>query len=160
MAPDQYEAAVDDEVVHRGRFSGRLRAKVDQPRAFGAMSQFFDATRFRGSRVRLRGHVRIQGVADWAGLWMRVDEGGKTSVIDNMQDRPLVGDHDWREVSIVLDVAEHADKIAFGLILDGPGTVWVDGLVLEKVDLSVKTTGISSKEQPLKEQPTNLSFVE
>ncbi len=160
MAPDQYEAAVDDEVVHQGRFSARLRAKVAAPRAFGTMSQSFDATLYRGSRVRLRGWLKAEGVANWCGLWLRVDHGGETAAIDNMQDRPVVGDQTWKQLSLVLDVPTLADKIAFGVMLDGAGTVWIDGLTLEKVDRSVPTTGYGSKEQPLPAAPTNLSFVD
>lgn len=160
MAADEYEATTDAQVVHQGRFSARLRATVDKPRAFGTMSQFFDATRFRGSRIRLRGFVKAEGVANWAGMWMRVDEGGAPVVLDNMQRRPLTGDVDWKEVAIVLDVAEQADQIGFGILLDGPGTVWIDGLVLEKVDLTVPTTGLGSNDEPLPDEPANLTFVE
>lgn len=137
-----------------------MRATVDKPRAFGTMSQFFDADRYRGSRVRLKGFVKAEGVANWAGMWMRVDEGGEPVVLDNMQRRPLTGDVEWKEVAIVLDVAKQADQIGFGILLDGPGTVWIDGLVLEKVDLTVPTTSLGSKEHPLPEEPANLTFVE
>ena len=45
-------------------------------------------------------------------------------------------------MQIVLDVAESAAQVTFGLLLSGPGEVWIGRATLEVVDKSVPATGI------------------
>ena len=84
--------------------------------------QSFKADGFRGKRLRLTGYVKSDSVADWAGLWMRVDSLERTSpAFDNMGDRKIEGTTDWTKYTIVLDVPEDASAIAFGLLMSGKG---------------------------------------
>jgi hypothetical protein len=76
---------------------------------------------------------------------------------DNMQDRPIKGDSDWRAYSIVLDVPEQATGIAYGVLLAGAGSVWMDGASFEVVDQTVPTTGTGRGTRPTA-VPTNLDF--
>ncbi len=95
-----------------------------------------------GKRVRLTGWVRSSDVLSWAGLWMRVDGPGEaTLAFDNMQSRPIVGTTDWKAYQIVLDVADTAVDVVYGVQLGYDGTVWLDGVSVEVVDDSVPTTG-------------------
>jgi hypothetical protein len=48
-----------------------------------------------------------------------------------------------------LDVPERAREIAFGLLLEGHGQVWMDGLNFEVVGKEVATTGATSKPEAL-----------
>ena len=60
--------------------------------------------------------------ADWAGLWMRVDgPHGQPLAFDNVDAAQLRERHDWTRCEVVLDVAEQAQEIAFGLLLAGSG---------------------------------------
>ncbi|MCA9492492.1 MAG: hypothetical protein KC621_21310 [Myxococcales bacterium] len=45
---------------------------------------------------------------------------------DNMQERPIRGTQDWTRHEIVLDVPTGATNIAFGILVAGKGTVWID----------------------------------
>jgi hypothetical protein len=94
-------------------------------------------------------------VAGWAGLWMRVDCPDEFGcAFDNMQNRAIQGTSSWKRHEVVLDVASHAEAIAFGVLLSGPGAAWINQVKLEVVDKSVPTTAINT---PNKE-PTNLDF--
>ena len=135
-----YELAVDPQVRHQGKQSGRIRwAGVDQPFAsgFGSLTQGVPAKAYRGKRVRYSGYVRTQGVSEgWSGLWMRVDgPEDEPLAFDNMQtsNRAIVGTTDWKEYEIILDVPKEATAIVFGILLAGKGTAWVDDLTLAPV---------------------------
>ena len=72
--PDEYEMIVDQATKHGGAASATIRCKEDNPsNGFGTLMQTFKAEKYRGKRLRLTGYVKSEGVADWAGLWVRVD---------------------------------------------------------------------------------------
>jgi hypothetical protein len=103
--------------------------------------------------------VKSEDIKDWAGLWMRVDGNkGKILAFDNMQDRPIEGTLDWHRVEVTLDIDENAQNLAFGILLVGKGTAWIDDLNFEVVDSSVPVTGEVKK--PRGKGPSNLSFEE
>jgi hypothetical protein len=89
---------------------------------------------------------------------MRVDgPDGETMSFDNMGSRPITGTTEWRQYRIVLDVPETADLIALGVLLQGPGRVWIDDVEVERVTSDIPTTGGQSTE-PLPAMPANLDF--
>lgn len=155
--PDAYRIELDTTVVHGGRQSARITATGDTSKGFATLSQQIDAHNYAASRVRLSAWVRTEKVDAWAGLWMRVDVGKTSAAFDNMQNRPLAGTRDWQRVEIVLDVDPSADAILFGLLLDGPGTVWIDDIAFEKVGPEVPTTDMTTGAN-LPEGPQNLGF--
>ena len=58
-------------------------------------------------------------------------------------------------------VAENARGVAFGVLLIGPGQVWIDGIRLEEVDHSVPTTdSMGEGMHELPDSPVNLDFEE
>jgi hypothetical protein len=71
-----------------------------------------------------------------------------------MQDRPIKGSHDWTQYSIVLDVGNNATAIAFGILMSGPGAVWIDDLALDPVGTDVDVTDVLRKTK----SPRNLDF--
>jgi len=155
-APADYETGVDRKVSHAGKASGFLRAK-EMPKGFGTLMQMFKPDAFRGKRVRLSAWVKSQQVAGWAGVWMRVDGDDKAPLaFDNMQNRPIKGTSGWQKYEVVLDVADKATAIAFGILLDGAGAVWIDDIRFEVVDRSVPTTGFGGSTQ--RAAPENLDF--
>jgi hypothetical protein len=118
--------------------------------------QMFRANAYRGKRLVLTGWVKSEGVRGWAGLWMRVDgPDNKMLAFDNMQDRPIVGSSSWNKYQVVLEVPNISDYVAFGLLLQGPGTVWMADLKLQIGGKDVPTTN-STDSYP--EAPDNLSF--
>ena len=119
--------------------------------------QSISAEKYKGSKVRLSGLVKSEDVTHWAGLWMRVDKGGEMLSLDNMQNRGIKGTTGWQRYYVVLEVPKDATKIAFGILLSGPGSVWLDGPKIEIVDVDEPSTNMP--EQILPESPVNLQLV-
>lgn len=158
-SPQDYVATSDRAVFQSGKASASLASTAEQPKGFGTLMQMTEPDAFAGKRIRFSARVRSAGVQAWAGLWFRVDSDDKRSLaFDNMQDRPIKGDSDWTSYSIVLDVSSDASALAFGILLQGVGKVWIDSATIEVVDRTVPTTGAAaSRNLPA---PSNLGFEE
>ena len=153
-SPGDYEMVLDESVAHAGKSSARL-ASTRTPDGFGTIMQSFRADEYRGKRLQLSAHVKAKDVENWAGVWMRVDgPENKVMSFDNMQSRPIRATQDWTAHVIVLDVPPTAKAIAFGLLLHGGGTVWLDDLMFKVVDNTVPITGSGNDS----EKPVNLDL--
>ena len=155
--PNDYRVGTDADIAHSGARSGFIASRPGA-QGFGTLMQSFKAGRYLGKRLRLSAYIRSDEVERWAALWMRVDGADhETLAFDNMQDRPIAGTTDWRLYRIVLDVPELAEMIAFGVLLEGPGHVWLDDVEFETVSDDVPTT--SRQTTPIvPERPLNLDF--
>lgn len=155
-----YVAGVDPGVTRSGKAAGYLAAKRRKMASgFGTLMQSVAPARYGGKRIRLSCHLKSEKVDGWAGLWMRVDAPGRSEhplAFDNMENRPIKGTADWTACEVVLDVDPAAVNISFGVLLAGPGIVWIDGMRFEEVDHSVPVT---SRATSLNE-PQNLGFDE
>src|SRR5262249_34664433 len=127
--------------------SAFLRSTRNATQSFRAITQLIRADAYRGKRLRLLGYAKTCDVADWSGLWMRIDGPGESFLaFDNMQTRPIMGTTDWKPYAVVLDVPQEALAVAFGAVLSGAGQVWADDLSLEVVDpKQVQSTDPDSK---------------
>ena len=121
--------AVDDQVVHGGRWSLRIERKADGPGEFTAVSRMLPID-FAGARLELSGFLRTENVAGFAGLWMREDGDGGVVAFDNMESRRLNGTTGWTEYTITLPLAPGAKRLIFGVLAAGGGRVWADDLRL------------------------------
>ena len=159
--PQDYTVTVDPKTPKSGTSSALLESRPGrEEEGFGTLMQTFGAAAYAGKRVRMTADVRAQAVQRWAGLWMRVDASGhRTLAFDNMQDRAISGNSEWRSYAVVLDVPAESESISFGVLLSGPGRVWIDNVRFEEVSASVPTTG---KPAPIPgappAQPLNLDF--
>lgn len=154
-ARTQYRMGPDRDIKHTGALSARLWAVEDPGARFGTLMQISSAEPYRGKRLEFSAFVKTSGVSGWTGLWMRVDRSnGEMGAFDNMQDRPLSGSADWQKYNVVLDVADDAKNIAFGVLQEGPGSSWIDDATLEVVDRTVQTTDTNHTTT----SPTNLDF--
>jgi hypothetical protein len=124
---------------------------------FGTLMQTVAADDYRGGRWKLTARMRTED-AMRAQLWMRVDgPDRKPQSFDNMNNRPVTGDSAWKTYEIVLDVPSDGFAIAFGVLLSGPGTVWVDDFKFERVPNTTPVTSPSvGQGQP--RSPVNLDF--
>ena len=115
-----------------------LEGERKDPRAFGNFMTFFDATPYRGKRVRFRAAVRAEVAGrDTAALWLRVDrEGGAQGFFDNMDDRPIVSP-EWKTYEITGEVAPDAKVIFMGMMLLHQGKAWIDAASFEVVGVAV-----------------------
>ena len=88
----------------RARSSSRSRRPKGD--GFGTLMQMIAADDYRGGRWKLiRAHAHGRR-ARRRRLWMRVDgPDRKVNAFDNMDDRPVTGDSEWKRYEIVLDVA-------------------------------------------------------
>jgi C-terminal processing protease CtpA/Prc len=150
-----YAAELTEEKPKSGKRAALLRSlpnpSADGP-PFGNLMQAFDATPFRGHRVRFRAAVRIEGSepgAARAQLWMRVDRSeNRMGFFDNMGDRPItLGE--WQYYEIVGDVEEDAVAINIGMLLIGKGKAWLDDVTLEEIG---KTVVLAEPARPLTKQ--------
>jgi hypothetical protein len=154
--PAEYEAGIDSEQTYQGQGSAFLKSKRPSVDGFGTLMQSINAAQYKSNKVRLSGLVKSEEVTDWAGLWMRVDKGTEQLALDNMQNRPIKGTTGWQRYYVVLDVPKDATGISFGILLSGPGQVWLNSTKFEIVGLDVPATGVREKSLP--DKPVNLEF--
>jgi hypothetical protein len=154
--PRDYETGLDPQEIYHGFPSAYLKSKQSAMEGFGTLMQKFSAGHYAGKRVRLRASVKAEEVSDWAGLWMRVDKGSTVASFDNMMDRPIKGTTTWQTYEVILDVPQDATGIAFGILLNKSGSVWLNSVKFESVGLDVPTTAKAPAGLP--EGPANLNF--
>lgn len=153
--PNDYDMGLDRNVAYSGNMSAYIKSRR-VPRGFITLMQIFKADTYRNKRVRMAGYVKAVQVQGWAGLWMRVDgKSGEVLSFDNMSQRPITGNTAWRKYEIILDVSSNGTKIAFGILLEGEGQVWIDEMSFEVVSDDISTTNMQNK---LPESPVNLNF--
>ncbi|MEP6496276.1 MAG: PDZ domain-containing protein [bacterium] len=132
---------VDRSVQHGGRASGHIAASSPSSVGSGVLGQSVRADNFRGKRVRFSAYVKTRDVGtNGARLWMRVDGDGGFLAFDNMPNRAIRGTTEWTLVSIVLDVPDSAEGIAFGFLLASSGEAWIDDGAFEVVGPDVAVT--------------------
>ena len=120
----------DNQVAHSGKWSVRLARGADSPGSSSALYKSVPVD-FAGKQVELRGYLRIDKVEQFVEIWLREDgDEGRMISIDNMQGQNVRGTRDWAEYSVKLPLDPKATALAFGALLRGTGTVWVDDLQL------------------------------
>ena len=144
-----YRAVLTEEYPKSGKRAALLEngAQPANANEFGTLMQAFDATPFRGRRIRFKAAVRMAaaGESGHAALWMRIDrDQNKLSFLDSMVDRPIRAS-DWRYFEILGDVAEDAAVIKIGMLLSGKGKAWLD-------DVSITDLGKLEPARPLTPQ--------
>lgn len=140
--PRDYAVQLEPEGGRAGTLAASLRTVANPPCGFVTLMRWIPPGEHLGGRVRLSAWVKAEGVGDWAGLWMRVDsqERGRILAFDNMRDRPIRGTTGWRRYEVVLDVSSRAARVNYGVLLFGPGEVWVDEFEIEAVGPEVPVT--------------------
>jgi C-terminal processing protease CtpA/Prc len=128
-----YNARLLAEGAAAGKRAVEIEFKEPNPQSnFGLLRQTFDATAYRGKRVRFRAAVRMEGETpqDRAQLWFRVDRIGGVGFFDNMDARPIRS-RDWQYFEITGDVADDAQLINLGMMLIQRGRAWVSDMTLD-----------------------------
>lgn len=157
-SPFDYETGLDHHTVHSGHRSAYLQSKNSKANGFATLMQHIKAGNYKGERIKFSGFVKTVDVKEAAGLWMRVDHAsGEVLAFDNMMNRPIKGTNEWNHYSVVLDVPLKSEAIAFGILLNGQGQIWIDELCFEIVDENVPVTEQRTTTN-LADQPVNLNF--
>ncbi len=133
--PDAYEVRCDSIFSDCAIPILRTRAFAGEPYGTGSLTHSESAVPWRGQRVELRADVKAGNIDGWAGLWMRVDDAdGNALAFDNMQNRAMRGTTAFQWYAVVLDVPPNAARLSFGVLLHGPGAVFVRELTFEGVN--------------------------
>lgn len=162
-APQDYQVSVLPEKREGNNVVLLESVANPNPSKFGTLSQYCSADQYLGKRVRMTGYLKSENVKNWAGMWFRVDDSKQKDLslsFDNMSDRPIKNTTDWKKYEIVLDVPQEAGAMAFGVLLEGSGKVWISGISFEVVDQSVPTTNMVKERAALPQGPVNLDFAE
>lgn len=155
-SPADYETGVDSQVIYNDHGSAFLKSIKASPQGFGTLMQEIGPSLYQGKRIRFSAHVKSENVQGWAGLWLRIDKGSVPVGFDNMEKRAIKGTTGWQRYEVVLDVPNEATGIAFGALLTGAGSVWLNSAKIEVVGTDVSTTGLPEPKRP--SEPVNLSF--
>jgi len=98
---------------------------------FGNLAQILPATGYNNRRIRLRSALRVEGTGTRAQMWLRLDRADKMMVsLDNMGDRPITSPN-WNTYDIEAQVTPDTERLVFGVMLFGPGKVWIDDFSIE-----------------------------
>jgi C-terminal processing protease CtpA/Prc len=119
----------DSLIKHGGQWAGRIDRGAGGAEGFSAFTLVIPRT-FAGEVVELRGWLRLEDVGGRAGLWLRQDGRSGVLNLNNMSERSTSGTHDWAEYTITVELDDRARSLAFGALLSGEGTIWVDDLEL------------------------------
>ena len=140
---EDFKISVDQKVVHSGKHAVRIQYAGDSGQ-FRALS-FNIPSVFKGRKIKLTGYIKTENVqGGYAGLWMRIDP---RVDFDNMNDRGIRGTTDWAKYEIELNLRpSQSERVVFGGIMTGSGTMWLDNMELT-ID------GKSLKDAPRKEIP-------
>ena len=155
-APQDFRVELEPAGGRHGTAVASLRSTQDSTTGFVSLMRWIEAHAYRGGRLRLSAWIKPESVGGWAGLWMRVDgpEGRAGLAFDNMQARPIRGTSGWRRHEVVLDVPHDAERIYYGVLLDGQGRIEVDDFDLQPVGWEVPVTD----QFAARAAPTNLDF--
>lgn len=159
--PKSYEMGIDKGAGQDGKNAATIKSIDKEISGFGTLMQQCKPDKYLGKRIKMIGYVKSENVANWAGLWFRVDQESSKEPLsfDNMHDRQIKGTTEWKKYEIVLDVPNNASLIAYGALLDGTGQIWFDNITIEIIDNSTPTTGsIKAKPSATQNEPTNLDF--
>jgi len=146
----EYRVGLDHKIRHSGKSSLFLRSLAPDPAGSVLVTQVFDATRYRGKRVRFTGFVRTEKIAVVGILGITVLTAGDTAQATGTA--YVSGTSPWRQRTMVLDVRPDAYSVHLYLEMKGTGTLWADDLEFKRVPTSVPLTR--------RTQPANLDFTE
>jgi hypothetical protein len=155
--PERFAMAIESGQKFQGKPCAVLSAHRSFDDGFGTLMQNVETTEYKGKRVRFSAQLKTEDV-EHAALWMRVDGAdGEIIAFDNMQERALTGCNDWGKFQIILDVAQEATNLAFGVLITPRGQVWIANAAIETVSGDIELTETRNLLE-VKAVPTNLDF--
>ena len=121
--------ALDRKIVHGGQAAVRFVRDTHSKESFSVITKSIPID-FLGSTIQLRGYLKTSNVEGMVGLWMREDGTEHALQFDNMQARHVAGTTEWTEYTVTLPIDRRANRLFFGVLLNGTGTAWADDLQL------------------------------
>ena len=159
---ESYKVATDSIIFQSGKKSVSIASLDSSIEGFETIMQYCSAKNYLGTRIKMTGYIKSENVADWAGMWLRIDSKtpGESLGFDNMQDRPIIGNSDWTKCEIVMDVPAESITLKFGALISGTGKIWFDNVTFEILDNASPKVSEELNSLPLPEKPQNLDFEE
>lgn len=137
---DGYLVGKDKSIEYKGKASGYIRSKSNKVTGFGTIMQQTDVAEYIGKKLEYSATIKTHKIKNWAGLWVRLDDSNmKMLWFDNMQDRPITGTTDWKEYHITFDVPKESKMLNFGVLIVGPGSVWINNVRFNELKGKNKT---------------------
>lgn len=162
--PKSYDMGIEMNAGQNGGNAATIKSIDKKIKGFGTLMQDCLPDNYLGRRVRMTAYLKTKDVADWAGIWFRIDEKGTDNALgfDNLKsgikDRSVKGTTEWTKYEIVLDVPLNASNLAYGALLVGTGQIWFDNVAFEIVDNTIPTTGKDKEGLMPNKEPVNLNF--
>lgn len=133
--PEGFEIRLDVDGGRGGTKCVRIHGREPEEGRWAGVGQIVEADPWQGRRLRLSAWLRAEGVKEWGGLYLRVDDRlRKPMAFGNNRRAPVDGTAGWRRYEVVLDVPPDAARVAFGVHLNGRGLLWADDFSLEIVE--------------------------
>jgi len=137
--PNGYVVGNDQETIYKDAASGFIRSKQEKVTGFGTIMQQSNITSYHGKQLEYSAIIKTDKVKNWAGLWVRLDDADMQYLwFDNMQDRPIRGTIDWKKFHITFDVPNNSSFLNIGVLLVGPGKVWINNVNLDELNGNIK----------------------
>ena len=157
-----YKVTTDSITFQSGKKSVCIVSLDSTIEGFETVMQYCSAKNYLGTRIKMTGYIKSENVADWAGMWLRIDSKtqGESLGFDNMHDRPIIGNSDWTKCEIVMDVPVESITLNFGALISGTGKIWFDNVSFEILDNASPKISNELNSLPLPEKPQNLDFEE
>lgn len=136
LGRSDYTVTIDDTQAFEGEHS--LALTHDGVHTRGRVHARLPIEAVRGHHVRMRAHVRTQGVTrGGVGLRLVADRGLDTVALRQLAPAmQLRGDSEWTMVELALDVPADADEARLVIDHAGNGTAWFDAIELELAEIS------------------------
>lgn len=153
LAGRGYKISIEEHEVIHGNKSLRIESSTANRGQFGIFSNSLPINYAINKTIELKGKVKTYAVQEGsAKIWCRVNT-NDTSILgsDTLSNKELVGDNDWTEFSIIMEVQGDVREVLFGGLLSGTGIalfddfeVFIDGIKFKDVEPEII---IPSKEQ-------------
>jgi len=134
----EFDSGIDANDSHSGNECAYLKSVVSKPKTFGFLSKWIEPGPYLGNHLKMSAWVKTKlEAAATVQLWLRTDGPWKkrADCFDNMYERAIEGTNEWANHEVAVDVPEEAERVFFGVLLNGTGQVWIDDVSLELQEL-------------------------
>ncbi|MBX9668529.1 MAG: hypothetical protein K2X93_12970, partial [Candidatus Obscuribacterales bacterium] len=157
----EYKITACSDMDNAGAPTVLIETLVETPGQYSSatLSQNLAPEIYLGKRLRFSANVKSSEVA-WAAVWLRARRKGHyvyTVGFKNLHNSPITGSTDWNRHDSIVDVQKDCINISYGIVVHGPGKVWLSQAQLEEVSEDVPTNDVKVV-APDKSEPQNLNF--
>ncbi len=136
--PQNYTTSIDTVNVYGGQASAHIQSKQANPISSAVLVQSVKAEAYRGKRLRVTAYLKFEKVD--ATVQLVAGAFGSYNTKQKDINKLIYSTPLWQRQSLVFEVPENSDRIAFGVIMQGEGQIWVDDVQVEAVGTDVALT--------------------